>query len=314
MSEFKTTEEKLEVLVDLIEELVGQLQEDFSTTFKKLEKNLDAIGSIADDKTIKGVSSFNTLFQKMGASDPAVLILERLLVALEPLFMLFEPFMVVFEILGSLLEVFASEILMVLFDAMQPVFDLLLQLTPIFQVLGKLVGFLIEILLFPLKVIIAFIMLVFKNISPILQLVADILTVLGKAISVIVRIAILPLVILIYSAVYMFATIVDGITWLLDVADIFNLTPIRQTHFKSWTRKTFRPIINMLTQTTEFARGGIVTKPTIGEIGEGNEPELVVPLSKSREVFGHLDEVQLNEASEKLSLLITLRKRNEMIA
>jgi hypothetical protein len=51
----------------------------------------------------------------------------------------------------------------------------------------------------------------------------------------------------------------------------------------------------------QHALGGIATKPTIGMIGEGKEPEAILPLSRLNEMLGGLNKSETNNKVQSLN-------------
>jgi len=92
------------------------------------------------------------------------------------------------DVVSSLFEVLAAQILPAIMPALRPIMDILIQLTPVFVVIGKVIGLLLQVGLIPLQIIFQLLAAILVPLMPLLQPVIDFLTALSPALSVLATI------------------------------------------------------------------------------------------------------------------------------
>ncbi|MDH3324000.1 MAG: hypothetical protein OEL89_00015 [Candidatus Peregrinibacteria bacterium] len=314
MEEYKNEETLLVDINSSLESLIDTLTAGFEGLFEALDENLiSATNKISDSKVEKGTNNFKGMLKKIGLASPMAFVLEQVVGLLEPFLMLLDPFIVLFEILGSLFEIFASEIMVVLFDALDPVFDLLIALTPLFKLLGQVIGVLLEIGLIPFKIVVELITALLKPFLALFDNVGTVMEFIGKILIKLIQFALLPFVLAVYGIGLAIAAVIDFISAALNLLDIFDL--FDKTHLvKDWN-ELMLPIIENMVSLEGFAEGAMITTPTLSAISEKGETEGIFPLSKAKQMgFGGENETHLVDMNDKLDELIMLeRKKNRTL-
>ena len=106
-----------------------------------------------DKKVEKAAKATGGMFKSLMSAVPGVGPVMRLLGSLSSILDVMKPFEVIIKIVSALLSVMSAEIIKPLFMALRPVMDVLMSLTPIFKMLGKIIGVVLQIGLIPLTVI-----------------------------------------------------------------------------------------------------------------------------------------------------------------
>lgn len=226
------------------------------------------MGMGAKSKKIeKAAKATGGMFKSLMTAIPGVGPVMRLLGGLSKILDVMKPFEVIIKIIGALLSVMSAEIIKPLFMALRPVMDVLMSLTPIFKMLGKIIGVVLQIGLIPLTVIFK---LLDKLLTPLLPLLDPFLKALDKMSPIIEIITDVLVNVL-------FATIKTVFGWIVEVIKGF-------VNFIRLIINTIRWVLNLIPGVdipylTYLQYGGIITSPTLAMMGE-TESEAVIPLSK----------------------------------
>lgn len=239
--------------------------------------------NIPDEKKSKALSAMWKDMQRATGAATALGGVFGIMEMLEPLL---KPLEIVLTIIGNLFMVMASEILPPLMVAFQPLFDFLIELTPLFQEIGVLIGQLVAEYLPP---IILLLMQFFKALMPLIPPLINI-------ISLIIEIALklLPVLIEVFTNVanIIIAILQPILSWLaslspsqlgllfyvfgLGISALYGLLqggPALAAIYGGLWAGIMSPLLSM-------QAGGIATRPVVAEVGHGGEA--VIPLDEWR--------------------------------
>jgi len=294
---------------------------------KEIEQNPLAnlmMGMGSQSKKIeKAAKATGGMFKSLMSAVPGVGPVMRLLGSLSSILDVMKPFEVIIKIISALLSVMSAEIIKPLFMALRPVMDVLMSLTPIFKMLGKIIGVVLQIGLIPLTVIFKLLdklltpllplldpfLKALDKISPMIDVITDILVnVLFVAIKWvfdkigIIIVAIKPVIDFIVISI---KTVFD---WIVSVVKGFLNAIILIINSIRWALNLI-PGVD-IPYLSYLQHGGIITSPTLAMMGE-KESEAVIPLSKLDEFIkpsGGIDPELIYELQEnrKTNLLILL--------
>lgn len=124
--------------------IVASLASAFSEIGASLKKSLEPLEKVAEkiggSKFGKNAKAFGSAMKELGASNIAAWKLEQLMKLIEPFMDLLKLFEIPIGVLAGMLQMFVNEIFVQLLPMFLEFSTLLLQLAPIFQQLGSLVG------------------------------------------------------------------------------------------------------------------------------------------------------------------------------
>jgi hypothetical protein len=202
-----------------------------------------------------------------------------------------------------------SDLGMMLADLFMPLVDALMQILPpilkILQPIFKIIGLIVNVVVTILQPIFTALGTVFEFIGHHLDNIMSVFDGIGKVVmgifsgdggmimeglemigSSIARILLSPFQLIVDLFVGIVNYIIDGINWVLE--------SVGASPFENWESPSLAGMVGL-------AEGGIVMGPTNALIGEGGEPEAVVPLSKAEDMgFGGGDMEETNRLLKKL--------------
>lgn len=239
--------------------------------------------NIPDEKKLKALSG---MYKDMRRATGAASALGGIFGIMEMLEPLLKPLEIVLTIIGNLFMVMASEILPPLMVAFQPLFDFLIELTPLFQEIGILIGQLVAEYLPP---IILLLMQFFKALMP---LIPPLINIIGLIIQIALKL--LPVLITVFTNIanIIIAIFQPILSWLaslspsqlgllfytfgLGISTLYGLLqggPVLAAIYGGLWAGIMSPLLSM-------QAGGIAMRPVVAEVGHGGEA--VVPLDEWR--------------------------------
>jgi len=101
---------------------------------------------------MKSAQYMGQMFKQMLGSTLQAWALQQIMKLINPLIKILDPIAVLFSIIGGLLMMMIGEALQPFYEGMMPIYDVMLSLAPVFQLIGRLLGIVIQIGLIPLTV------------------------------------------------------------------------------------------------------------------------------------------------------------------
>ena len=209
------------------EELADSLKE-AEVAVHGITQNLEPV---KDSKFKKGMKAFGGAITNSVLAVTPLGVMSSIFERLTPLM---EPFNAIMDIFGGLIEIIAAEALPVLMEALSPFMDILMNLTPIFEILGTVLGTVMEIGLIPLRILFEVITSVITPLLPFLEsfsvlwekiggvvgTLADTLLEDLKPVFDLITIGVGIFAEILMGAMPFLEKIIDGITWFTDIVSV----------------------------------------------------------------------------------------------
>jgi hypothetical protein len=177
-----------------------------------------------------------------------------------------------------------GNLFMILADAITPLIDSLMQiLQPLMQILQpifKLVGFITQMIAGPLSAVINTLTTMFGYFGDVIDGFfgedGSILNGLKALAKAVISVVLFPIQLMIDGVIGMVNAVISGASYIAESLGFSGFSNIKSPN-----------LTEGLSGMVGLAEGGVVTKPTQALIGEGGEPEAVIPLSKAKDMgFG----------------------------
>lgn len=236
--------------------ITSKIAKDVKSMFKEVKESASVMGLITE-----GFQQFSILSIVMEAFQPII------------------------EIIGGLFKIMAAQILPVLMKALRPLMDILISLIPVFIIIGKVIGILMQVALIPLMIGFEILEAILTPLLPLLEPFIDILDDLSPIITALTKI-------LKDGLLFVIKLVWAGIAWIVNgIIDIMNW--IGRT-FNAFSHKDIAHVA-----TPSFDDGGRMLKRGMVQM-EANEIA----------VTGN----QMGGLEDRLDILIEQNKKAEILS
>lgn len=220
---------------------------------------------------------------------------------------------------------FQTAALSMLMEILQPLIDLFMMFTPIFQAVGLLLQ---SVFLPVFEDMLPFIKLITNaiiSVIPYAKQLWDIIKLgLVVAFQAIINVIKLVVDVIVGSFMFVWNSLVNAFRFIralydTTIAVVWNLMVAAFTFVRDLARAVVNVIIDIINgvmntltlgfwaDIPHFAKGGIVTQPTVAGVGE--VPEAIIPLDQAGSMLGGRSEEYLSDLNDKVENLIVIQQK-----
>lgn len=211
-----------------------------------------------EKRAAKAAKETTNMFKAMGSGDVSsgTASLTGLMVSLADATGILKPLEAVLDVIKGLFGIMGAQIVPIIVTAIRPLLDLLLSMTPVFIVIGQVIGILMQFGFIPLQIIIQLVSAVMTPLLPLIEQFGVVLVQLQPIIDVLVNVVIQALMNAIWAIGLPIAMLIDLFTGGIGAVDAWNDMMLNTTDtMVGLTASTLRynESLNILGQSYESA-------------------------------------------------------------